>query len=302
MRGGDLYAALGNQHHRAAVSHPDHLFYKRLVSHTYAFSNRTCLRLPRSTIEQNHRASAEQRSSPGRCPSLGALRRSGRRAHPKAPTGSGTRRSTGRAGPRGGSRGCSRQGPVPAALRTAASPRSCTGLPPAAGSRVRAVIPARGCRYRGRGRREEGLPPMRAEAGSAAGCGRRSRGRRCGRGGGCGRGHGLALYQPGVLLSPLLEPAGQVRSLRAAHHPQLLGHRGAGGRAAPARRAASAGQRSPARPGAPPAGPRRREAEQPQKEPGGRRRRALRSGDPVPAGLQSVAPPEEGRLPLGQRQ
>lgn len=136
---------------------------------------------------------------------------------------------------------------------------------------------------------------MRAEAGYPAGCGRR-----CGRGGGCS--HGLALHQPGVLPGPFLEPAGQVRPLRAAHHPQLLGHRGAGGRDAPARRPPRAGQRSPARPGPPPAGPRRWEAERPQEGPDGRGRGALLGGDPVPEGLQSVAPPEEGRLPLGQRQ
>lgn len=133
---------------------------------------------------------------------------------------------------------------------------------------------------------------------AAGGCGRRSGGR----GGGCGRGHGLALHQPGVLPGPLLEPAGQVRPLRAAHHPQLLGHRGAGGGAAPTRRTPPAGQRPPARPGPPPAG-HRRQTGRPQEEPcGGGHRRALRGRDPVPAGLQSLAPPEEGRLPLGQRQ
>lgn len=121
-------------------------------------------------------------------------------------------------------------------------------------------------------------------------------------GAGCGRrGHGLALHQPGVLPGALLEPAGQVGPLRAAHHPQLLGHR----RARRGDRGTRERRRFPPAPGLPPPARSPPPAGRPRPAGGAQEgpcRGAPGGGDAVPPGFPSLAAPEAGTLPLGRRQ
>lgn len=129
--------------------------------------------------------------------------------------------------------------------------------------------------------------------------------------------HGLAVHQQSVLPRSLLEPVRQIGPVRPAHHPELLGHRRAGG---PLRHQTGRRLRAPTGeqlldPGPAcrrsPAGARGR-PRAPQivqsapgaqlQAPGGLppARRALPQRHPVQAGFQTVAHPQEGELPLDQ--
>lgn len=104
---------------------------------------------------------------------------------------------------------------------------------------------------------------------------------------------GLAVHQQGLLPGSLLEPVRQVGPVRPAHHPELLGHLGAGGalrHQAAHRLGVPPGPGAPRQAGFPPAARARREREPGlvpgaggQQAPGGLP--ALPQRDPIQAGL-----------------